>query len=97
VASYTISNKASQDLEDIYLYTFRKWSEQQADRYYRLLLSELEFLAENPLTAESMEHIRPGYRKGILKEHLIFFKIIDDSSIHIIRVLHQKMDVKSKL
>jgi toxin ParE1/3/4 len=31
--SYRISEKAIQDLDDIWLYTFETWSEIQADKY----------------------------------------------------------------
>ena len=44
---YIISKKANQDIEKIWLYTFENWSLEQADRYYNLILDEIEFIAEN--------------------------------------------------
>ena len=39
--SYSISRKAIEDLENIWLYTLEKWSEKQADRYYGLIIDEI--------------------------------------------------------
>lgn len=36
--NYKLTNKAVEDLEKIWDYTFEKWSEQQADKYYALLI-----------------------------------------------------------
>ena len=46
---YRISEQAINDLNDIWVYTFHKWSKEQADRYYDLIIEEIEFIAENYL------------------------------------------------
>lgn len=38
--SYRISEKAIKDLNEIWLYTLETWSQEQADRYYHLLIEE---------------------------------------------------------
>ncbi len=45
-ATYWISEKAVHDLEDIWLYTFETWSQEQPDRYYQLLIDEIEYVAK---------------------------------------------------
>ena len=35
---YKISQQAIDDLNDIWIYTFNKWSKKQADRYYDLII-----------------------------------------------------------
>ncbi|MEJ7676767.1 MAG: type II toxin-antitoxin system RelE/ParE family toxin [Segetibacter sp.] len=45
--TYRISEKAVKDLEDIWLYTFETWYQDQADRYYNLLISEIEYVAKH--------------------------------------------------
>ena len=45
--SYRISKKAIEDLEKIWDYTFEKWSIEQADRCYELIISEIEFISNN--------------------------------------------------
>ena len=34
MAKYFFTNKAVEDLSDIYEYTYQSWSEKQADNYY---------------------------------------------------------------
>ncbi|WP_436414160.1 type II toxin-antitoxin system RelE/ParE family toxin [Petrimonas sp.] len=40
--NYKISRQALLDIENIWLYTFENWSIEQADRYYNLLMNEIE-------------------------------------------------------
>ena len=39
MAKYLLTNKAVEDLADIWNYTFDVWSEKQADAYYNMLLA----------------------------------------------------------
>lgn len=95
--AYSISEKAVEDLENIWLYTKETWSVIQADRYYNLIIDEIEFLAGNPEGGKPMEHIKKGYRVSKVKSHVIFYRKLDERSIEIIRVLHQKMDIENRL
>ena len=61
-SKYRISKQAINDLNDIWIYTFRKWSKEQADRYYDLIMGEIEFIADNFLTGKSVEQTRKNYR-----------------------------------
>lgn len=38
MAKYSLTNKAVEDLSDIWNYTFDHWSERQADIYYQMLI-----------------------------------------------------------
>jgi len=42
--TYKISNEALNDIENIWLYTFQTRSIEQADRYFNLILDEIEYL-----------------------------------------------------
>lgn len=70
--SYKISVKASEDIENIWLYIFENSSLEQADRYINLLLHEIEYLAANPNSGKSFNHIQKNYRCSQVKSHLIF-------------------------
>ena len=96
-SSYRISKKALEDLENIWKYTYQKRSLEQADRYYNLIINEFEFIAKNFNAGKSMEHIRKGYRATIVKSHLIFYKRSSKNQVEIVRILHQKTDVESKI
>ncbi len=95
--NYCISEKAVEDLENIWVYTLEKWSSEQADRYYNLITNEIEFIANNFNTGKAMDHIRKGYRSSIVKSHLIFYRMGQDNVVEIIRILHQEMDVENKI
>ncbi len=48
MASFKLTKSALKDLSDIWNYTFDTWSESQADKYYKLLLSSCQAIAKNP-------------------------------------------------
>ena len=95
---YKISLLASQDLENIWLYTFENWSMEQADRYLNLIMDEIEYVAEKPDSGIDCSSVRKGYYKTKIKSHFIFYKIEKKSNIvEIIRILHQMMDIENRL
>ena len=93
-----MSNEAQNDLKHIWLYTLETWSTEQADRYYNLLLDEIEYVAEHPNSGKDYSHVRNGYRRSNVKSHFIFYKINEkENQIEIIRILHGKMDIEHQL
>lgn len=94
---YRISKKAVDDLNDIWLYTFSKWSKEQADRYYDLIIGEIEFIVDNYSVGKSAEKIRRNYRVIKIKSHVIFYRKDENQIVEIIRILHQRMDFKKRL
>ena len=94
---YSISEKANQDIEKIWLYTFENWSLEQADRYYNLILDEIEFISENFESGKSVDYIKKGYRAAAVKSHIIFYKKSRRNIVEIVRVLHQKMDIENRI
>jgi len=98
VVGFKISVKAAEDFENIWLYTFENWSKNQADRYINLIFAEIEYLAQNPLVGKDMRQVRKNYRCSKVKSHLIFYRTSEkNSEIEIIRILHQRMDIESRL
>ena len=95
--TYEISKKAKEDIDNIWLYTFENWSQEQADRYYNFTLDEIEYVAKNFESGKSMEHLRKGYRASKVKSHIIFYRKSKNDVVEIIRVLHQKMDIENRL
>lgn len=97
MAKFHFTNKAVEDLTDIWDYTIETWSEKQADKYYELLLSACGELAKNPTLGKNYEIITKGilgYKTG---EHIIFYMILSKNEIEVVRILHGMMDLKSKL
>lgn len=94
---YTISEKANEDINTIWEYTLENWSIEQADRYYNLIIDEIEYLSKNAKSGKSIDYVRKGYRVSTVKSHLIFYKLREDNYIEVIRILHQRMDIDNRL
>ena len=91
-----LSREALSDLEEIWLYTVEKWSLDQADRYYNLIFEEINFICRKPNSGKKMDHIRKSYLAAKVKSHLIFYRI-ENETIQIIRILHERMDIENRL
>jgi toxin ParE1/3/4 len=94
---YRISQQAIEDLENIWIYTLKKWSKEQADRYYNLIIEEIEFVADNFMIGKSAEQTRKNYRVTKVKSHLIFYRKTENNIIEITRILHERMDIPGRL
>jgi len=69
-----------------------KWGTKQADKYQDELYLKMQSLAANPNSGQSYPH-RMGYKKSRVNRHLIFYKI-DKDEIQVIRILHEKMNIR---
>ncbi len=92
-----ISEKALEDINKIWIYTAENWSVEQADRYYNSILDEVEYISQNFEMALDFGKIRKTYRFSKVKSHLVFFKKNKYNEIEVIRVLHERMDLKNRL
>ena len=97
MASYKLTNKAVEDLTNIWEYTTEEWSEQQADRYYYLLLSRCQEIANQPELGKKYEGIKNDLLGLKAEKHIIFYRIQKNKPIEITRILHGRMDLKNRL
>lgn len=97
MSAYVISEKAVEDINNIWIYTAENWSVAQADRYYNLIYDEIEYIVNNFDMARDFGEIRKSYKCSKVKSHLIFFKKDKMNEIEVVRVLHEKMDVECRL
>ncbi len=89
--------KAIDDLNDIWDYTFENWSEKQADKYYKIIRLTYDGIGENPDIGKEYDEISKkllGLKSG---KHIIFYQLISDNEIEILRILHERMDLKNRL
>jgi toxin ParE1/3/4 len=91
-----ISPLAERDLIGIWQYTFGQWGEAQADHYLAELDEGIQRLTNNPELGASRADVRAGYRVLFIKRHAIYYKVAS-TVIHIIRVLHVRMDAEGHL
>ncbi|WP_409013487.1 type II toxin-antitoxin system RelE/ParE family toxin [Dyadobacter sp. CY351] len=94
--NYRISKAAQNDLENIWEYTLREWSSNQAEKYLDGLLNCFQALGDKRIEGKPAEHIREGYFKCLFIKHQIFYRKSPDYNIEIIRVLHVSMDVEKQ-
>ena len=97
MSQYVISEKAIEDINNIQIYTAENWSVAQANRYYNLIIDEIEYIVNNFDMALDFGKIRKSYKYSKVKSHLIFFKKDKMNEIEVIRVLHERMDIESRL
>jgi len=93
--SYRLSPLAEADLENIWLYTFQNWSEEQADSYHRDLVTAFDDLAAGHKIGRTAD-IREGYFRYVVGSHVIYFRKANHG-IDVIRVLHARMDANRHL
>ncbi|SNR98190.1 toxin ParE1/3/4 [Methylobacillus rhizosphaerae] len=94
VKTYRLSPLAEADLEEIWLYTFRHWSIEQADSYYRDLVATFEGLVAG--TKQGRPSVLPGYQKYLCGSHVVYFLDYADH-LDVIRILHQRQDAERHL
>ena len=93
----TLRQEAIDDLSEIWSYTKAKWSESQAEKYYYSIKNSCKLIAENPNIGKKyieISHHLFGVKSG---KHIIFYSILGELEIEIIRILHERMDFISRL
>jgi len=97
MAKVILRQEAIDDLNDIWDYTFEQWSENQADKYYATLRFACKEIGENPEFGRGYSEIRQnlfGLKSG---KHIVFYQLISEDEIEIVRILHERMDLKNRL
>ena len=96
MTGFLLSPAARADLDEIWDYTARRWSVEQAERYIRALVEACQEIAVGSREGVAVEHIRRGYLKLAVGSHFVFYRQ-GVAGPEIIRVLHQRMDVEARL
>ncbi|MFQ5673670.1 MAG: type II toxin-antitoxin system RelE/ParE family toxin [Nitrospinales bacterium] len=91
MADYELSNKADEDLSEIYIFSHRRFGESRAAAYLQALEERFLMLAERPLLGRRIDHIHKAYFRFEYASHSIFYKL-KKGGIFVVRVLHQSMD-----
>jgi toxin ParE1/3/4 len=96
MAKYYLTNKAVEDLTNIWNYTYEEWSESQADKYYEMLFEAFQDFSENPDLGKSYGDIAVGVSGFKINKHIAFYRRMNSDLIEIVRILHGRMDLKVK-
>ncbi|SFG92632.1 type II toxin-antitoxin system RelE/ParE family toxin [Neptunomonas qingdaonensis] len=94
MGTFTLTNKAKADLKSIATCTQRKWGKSQRGIYLKQFDEAFHLISDTPEVGIKCDFIKLGYRKFPNISHLIFYRILDNSKIEVIRILHKRMDVE---
>ncbi len=97
MAELTLRQKAIDDLAAIWEYTAENWSENQADKYYTMIKVACRDIANDVIVGRNYPTVRSnllGYKIG---KHIIFYHYFSENKIEVLRILHERMDIESKL
>lgn len=97
MAEYSLSNKAVEDLTNIWNYTYDFWSEKQADEYYEGLISTFQKIAKNPIIGKNYDEIDNSISGYSYKKHIVFYTVLNPDEVEIVRILHSSMDLKNRI
>lgn len=97
MARYSLTNKAVEDLSNIWNYTLKEWSKEQADKYYLELIDGCEYLAKNPNFGKNYEKINLDIFVYLVNMHIIFYQKIKSDEILVARILHASSDLKNRI
>jgi toxin ParE1/3/4 len=93
--NYKVNVEAKEDLRRIYNYGVLKFGIKQADKYFNTFFEHFEKIAQNPLSFQSVDFIRKGYRRCPCGSDSIYYKI-ENGVIEIMAIIgSQDFDSKS--
>jgi toxin ParE1/3/4 len=87
MAEYRLSNEAKNDLIRIHQYGVERFGMAQADNYFDSFFNTLTFIiAQRPLSFESVDNIRKGYRRCICGSDTIYFAV-NENTVEIMAIV----------
>jgi len=85
-------------LLEIWDYTEKRWGIEQADRYLRGLYDELASATKRPELCRKLPQPRfQGVYFIRYQHHYLFFRVLEGGRLGLISVLHESMDLPSRL
>jgi toxin ParE1/3/4 len=94
---FVLSPAAIKDIDAIWDYTADTWNERQAHAYVSKIRDACHSLADGRSHGRSIDSVRSGYRKLPVGSHFLVYRRIDGNVIDVVRVLHNRMDLPSRL
>ncbi|WP_420583159.1 type II toxin-antitoxin system RelE/ParE family toxin [Reichenbachiella sp.] len=97
MAKLILRQEAINDLSDIWEYTSETWSENQADKYYQAIKSACLDISNEPHIGRLYDEISSKVLGYSINKHIIFYHKITAEEIEVVRILHERMDLKRHL
>ena len=86
-----ITAPALADIEAIAAYTFDQWGEQQVDAYMSQIDRTIQAIGDNPAIGRGRFGVPDAIKGRKSGSHVVFYRV-QDTTIYIMRVLHESMD-----
>lgn len=92
---FELTDEAVEDLNSIFDYTEREFGFDQAVLYLNELEECFTFLGANSKSGRERTDIRLGLRSFAKDNHLVFYRIVNDT-VRVIRILHGSKDLPTQ-
>ncbi|NOS74110.1 MAG: type II toxin-antitoxin system RelE/ParE family toxin [Methyloglobulus sp.] len=94
---YVLTQLAENDLKDIARYTLKQWGKKQSLRYANSLETRFQEIADRNALSRTFSNLYPQIRVTHCEHHFIFYVYPEGKRPCIIAVLHERMDLISRL
>ena len=97
-ARFRVSASASQQLDEIYRYTRRTWTDAQANKYLDGLFDHFDAIASGKIKGRLVqaEYGVTGYCAPY-ERHVVYWKLLADGTVGIAEILHVRMNAGDRL
>jgi plasmid stabilization system protein ParE len=93
---YRLSERAAQDIADIYAYSLSHWGEDRADEYVESIYRALKKLAAHPGRNTSRHKRSTPFRMIAVRQHFALYEILNDEII-VLALMHQAQDIEKRV
>ena len=83
---YKLSNIAKEDLIRIHNYGVKKFGVIQANKYFNSYFEYFDIIVQRPHSFESVDFIKPGYRRCACGVDSLYYKI-NDNTVEIMTII----------
>jgi toxin ParE1/3/4 len=92
-----LAPRASDDLDDILLYTELHWGKRkrQRDTYRKALFNGFRRLADYPGLGREQPNYEPGARSFLVRQHVVIYRATE-TELRISRILHTRRDIDAE-
>jgi plasmid stabilization system protein ParE len=97
LTAWQLTQAADADLRAIIRYTRDEWGAEQARSYARALEQAIQALADHPQRHRTLPQVHPDVRIARYRQHLIFALPRADRPTLILAILHERMDLITRL
>jgi toxin ParE1/3/4 len=106
--SFRLTRAAEADYASLLRYSRKRWGKLQAEIYRLIIDDSIAAIAADPYRRNTYgrDEVRPGLRSfhvGLDGErakqgrHILYFRLADDGIVEVVRILHDRMDMRRRL